>query len=98
MILFDQCCFAFFCLAKHGVCQLINEYDKAIKRLHLQPFPVFFFQKIELWTHLLPALFFLARRRQFARFFFSFFARSRLFSVAAIRAILLVSETSTKSP
>jgi len=35
----------FFCLAKHGVCQLINEYDKAIKRLHLQPFPVFFFSK-----------------------------------------------------
>ena len=48
-----------------------------LKRVYLQLFPIIFFQKIISWTHLLPALFFLARRRQFTWFFFSFVARSR---------------------
>jgi len=47
---------------------------------------------------LFAALFSHTRRYQLARFFYSFVARSWLFPIAAIRAILLVAKTSTKSP
>ena len=86
-----------FLFGKHKVCQLTNEYGKAKKR-QSPTIPHNSFSKNRIMDSLVARAFFPRALPPVRAVFLSFFARWRLFPVAAIHVILLVAKTSTRSP